>query len=202
LIVALGVIKRLLNIRSLNARYIATASVNVLLKLKPKIEKGVIQMKNSKDIISLNPIQLLTNDRQIRFLEEIIATGGSIRKAAEQAGISTSSHYSWLTKDEEYKAAFSKAYEQSTKVLEAEAIRRATGYQKPLVYKGEVTGYVQEHSDNLLMFLLKKRDPSYRDNHTQQVGIWGTGQDGVNVIFNIPRPPKIDKKEIPTEESG
>jgi hypothetical protein len=178
----------------MTARYIATASVNVLLNLKPKIVKGVIQMKNSKDNISLKPIQLLTNDRQIRFLEEIIATGGSIRKAAEQAGISTSSHYSWLTKDEEYKAAFDTAYEQSTKVLEAEAIRRATGYQKPLVYKGEVTGSVQDHSDLLLMFLLKQRDPSYRDNHTQQVGIWGANKDGIKVIFNIPRPPR---QELP-----
>jgi molybdenum-dependent DNA-binding transcriptional regulator ModE len=149
-----------------------------------------------------DPITLITNKKQIKFLQEIILTGGSIRKAAERAGISTSSHYDWLSKQDSYRKAFEQAFEKSTKILEAEAIRRATGYQKPLVYKGEVTGYVQEHSDNLLMFLLKKRDPSYRDNHTQQVGIWGTGQDGVNVIFNIPRPPKIDKKEIPTEESG
>ena len=137
---------------------------------------------------NLGPIQLLTNARQIKFLEEIVVTGGSIRKAAERAGISTSSHYRWLEKGDDYKDAFQVAYERSTKVLESEAIRRATGYEKPLVYKGEVTGYVQEHSDLLLMFLLKQRDPSYRDNHTQQIGIWGANKDKVNVIFNIPRP--------------
>jgi hypothetical protein len=145
-----------------------------------------------------DPIALITNKKQISFLQEIIYTGGSIRKAAERAGISTSSHYEWLSKQDHYRKAFESAFEKSTQILEAEAIRRATGYEKPLVYKGEVTGYVQEHSDNLLMFLLKKREPSYRDNHTQQVGIWGAGQDGVKVIFNIPRPNNGENK-APTE---
>ena len=148
---------------------------------------------------TLEPIQLLTNDRQIKFLQEIVATGGSIRKAAERAGISTSSHYRWLSINDNYRDAFQLAYEQSTKVLEAEAIRRATGYEKPLVYKGEVTGQVQEHSDLLLMFLLKQRDPSYRDNHTQQIGIWGTNKEGVKVIFNIPRP---ENKAVPSGDDS
>lgn len=146
---------------------------------------------NSKDSTNeneLDPLATITNERQIKFLEEIIATGGSIRKAAERAGISTSSHYDWLSKQDNYKAAFELAYDRSTKTLEAEAIRRARGYEKPLVYKGEVTGYVQEHSDLLLMFLLKQRDPSYRDNHTQQIGIWGASKEGIKVAFNIPRP--------------
>lgn len=142
-----------------------------------------------------NPIKKLTNEKQIKFLKELVVTGGSIRKAAERSRISASSHYDWLSKHDSYRDAFDYAYEESTKTLEAEAIRRATGYERPLVYKGEVTGYVQEHSDNLLMFLLKKRDPSYRDNHTQQVGIWGTNKDGIKVYFNIPRP---EKKELPT----
>jgi len=156
---------------------------------------------NDKSVSALEPIELISNDRQFKFLEELISTGGNIRRAAERAGISTSSHYAWLKNDDNYRDAFEIAFEQSTQTLEAEAIRRATGYEKPLVYKGEVTGYVQEHSDNLLMFLLKKRDPSYRDNYTQQVGIWGTGQDGLKVIFNIPRPDNGENK-APTEESG
>ncbi len=156
---------------------------------------------NDKSVSALEPIELISNDRQIKFLEELISTGGNIRRAAERSGISTSSHYAWLKNDDNYRDAFEIAFEQSTQTLEAEAIRRATGYEKPLVYKGEVTGYVQEHSDNLLMFLLKKRDPSYRDNYTQQVGIWGTGQDGLKVIFNIPRPDSVENKD-PTEESG
>lgn len=134
------------------------------------------------------PKKILRNEKQIKFLEEIILTGGSIRKSAERAGISTSSHYDWLAKQDEYRTAFKEAYEKSIKVLEAEAIRRATGYEKPIVYKGEITGHVREHSDLLLMFLLKQRDPSYRDNFTQQLGIWGNSKDKVNVIFNIPRP--------------
>lgn len=137
-----------------------------------------------------NNIKPLTNNRQLKFLEEIIITGGSIRKAAERAGISTSSHYTWLEKQDNYRAAFELAYQKSTEVLEGEAIRRAFGFEKPIVYRGKVTGYVQEYSDNLLMFLLKKRDPSYRDNYTQQVGIWNTGKDNVKIFFNIPRPKK------------
>jgi hypothetical protein len=150
---------------------------------------------------TIDPIAQLSNEKQISFLREIVLTGGNIRKAAERSGISTSSHYGWLSKQDTYKKAFEDAYQRSTTMLEAEAIRRATGYEKPLVYRGVITGHVLEHSDNLLMFLLKKRDPSYRDNHTQQVGIWGAGQDGVKVIFNIPRP-SIDEIETPTEEFG
>jgi hypothetical protein len=149
-----------------------------------------------------DPLSKLTNDRQISFLQEIVMTGGNIRKSAERAGISTRSHYDWLSQDD-YRSAFDAAYQRSTRMLEAEAIRRATGFERPLVYKGQVTGSITEHSDNLLMFLLKQRDPSYRDNNSQQVGIWG--QDGkINVMFNIPRPPRSgeDDKRVTIGEPG
>jgi len=70
-----------------------------------------------------DPVTLLTNKKQIKFLQEIILPGGSIRKAAEIAGISTSSHHDWLSKQEIYREAFENAYEKSTRILEAEAIR-------------------------------------------------------------------------------
>jgi hypothetical protein len=46
------------------------------------------------------------------------------------------------------------------------------GYEEPLVFRGLKTGdTVTRHSDILLMFLLKKLDPSYRDNNKVELQV-------------------------------
>ena len=122
------------------------------------------------------------------FLRAVMISGGNLSSAARAAGISTSTHYDWCDKDPTYAAAFSVALDKSTQALLDEAVRRATeGDKDPIVHKGEIIGYRDKRSDNLLMFLLKQRDPTFRDNHQTNLGFFNSGEN-VAIQFNIPRP--------------
>ncbi len=132
-------------------------------------------------------IDKVKHTKQRAFLKNYMVTGGVITRAAKLANMDRRYHYRWLAEDEVYREAFEEAERESIDVLEAELHRRAvTGTDKPILYKGEITGTYKEYSDILLMFLLKKKVPAYRDNVTQNIGIMGSGK--VNVQFDIPRP--------------
>jgi hypothetical protein len=137
----------------------------------------------------------LVHPKKKAMLLSIEKTGGSILAAADACKISTASHYQWVKEDPLYAELFQEYYNRSTQTLITEAIRRATeGQQEPILYQGkQVIGpdgkplFKTFKSDNLIMFLLKQRDPTFRDNYIHNVGIWGkAGQ--VNLVFNIPRP--------------
>jgi hypothetical protein len=133
-------------------------------------------------------IEKIKNTKQRSFLKHYLITGGVIARAAKLANVDRRYHYKWLAEDEVYKAGFEQAEREAIDVLEMELHRRAIdGVDKPIIYKGEITGSYKEYSDILLMFLLKKKNPAYRDNFTQNIGIMGSGK--VEVEFNIPRPP-------------
>lgn len=100
-----------------------------------------------------------TPELREKFLEGLVL-GMNAAKAAERAGASIRSLYNWRDSDEEFKAEWQKCYRIGTDALEAEAQRRATsGVEEPVYYKGVVVGVTRKHSDTLLMFLLKARDP-------------------------------------------
>lgn len=144
-------------------------------------------------------IDRVKNVKQRAFLKYYIANGGIISRAAKDARVDRRYHYKWLAEDEKYQAAFEEARNESMDILVDELHRRAVdGVEKPVFYQGKQVGFVREYSDNLLMFLMKRRDPEYRDNFTQNVGIW-SGSGKVNVEFNIPRPPKATEGS-PKEE--
>jgi hypothetical protein len=111
---------------------------------------------------------------------------GIVVDAAKAARVAHTVHYKWL-KHPEYKAAFADAEEEAIGVLESEAHQRAMyGTAEPVIWRGKIcyepqrdpkTGQVKRDrkgqplpsttpltirrpSDNLLMFLLKKLDPS------------------------------------------
>jgi len=90
-----------------------------------------------------------------KFLEALADTG-QVNSACAVAGIVKATAYNWRKSDKEFAAKWSEAIDQSTSELEDEAISRA-----------------MDKSDNLLMFLLKSRDPKYRDRSTQDVNIKG-----------------------------
>lgn len=115
---------------------------------------------------------------------------GNITKAAESTGIARQTHYDWLRDDPEYPTLFKEADEQAGDRLEQEARRRAVeGVSEPVFYQGKQCGTIQRYSDTLLMFLLKGvRPDKYRENIKQEVS--GPGGTPLNVVFNIPRPPK------------
>jgi hypothetical protein len=79
------------------------------------------------------------------------------------------------------------ALEAAKHQLEEEAIRRATeGVLEPQFYKGTICGYKTNYSDALLMFVLRKLDPSYRDS---------AGKGETNINFGIAVLPMQAKDE-------
>lgn len=112
-----------------------------------------------------------------KFLEAV-AAGWSISHAAERAGVARQRFYERAKSDERFAVELREATEQGTHALEDEALRRGRdGVDEPVYQRGELVGTVRRYSDNLLMFLLKKRDPSYRENHRVEFG----GSFGVDV---------------------
>ena len=141
--------------------------------------------KDSQGVIR----RALTTKKRTEFLDSF-RNCGIIRVAAESAGIHRQSHYDWLKQDSHYREDFATATRDAIEALEFEAVTRATvGSLRPIFYKGEaITISCQEDdpeslpdpekpghfrklymqatkSDILLMFLLKKLDPSYREGY-------------------------------------
>ena len=107
---------------------------------------------------------------QERVLDAIQRTG-TMHSAAIAAGLTVLALERWMGVD---LYGFKKRREMALQVyddmLDAEIDRRAVeGVDKPVIYKGEITGTYKEYSDNLLMFRRKQRDPSYRDNYTTEI---------------------------------
>jgi hypothetical protein len=111
----------------------------------------------------------MTDERVGKFLS-LVRQGGSITSAAVQSGIARRTVYEWKANDSEFADALEDAYQQGIAVLEEEAVRRAYhGNDRPVFQKGIQVGTVKEFSDSLLMFLLKARDPRFRDKATVEM---------------------------------
>ena len=106
---------------------------------------------------------------------------GNIRQAAKVAGIHRDTHYDWLNKDEEYRAAFEAAKLEASDRLEEEARRRAVeGVDDPVYYKGEQVGVIRRYSDTLLIFLLKGAMP---EKYTDRRKLSGDNPITFRVIY-------------------
>ena len=96
---------------------------------------------------------------QARFLEALAKTG-IVSDACMASGVGRSRAYAWREQSPHFAGQWAEAERAATDALEAEALRRAAlGVRKPVFYKGEICGHVEEYSDTLLIFLLKARDP-------------------------------------------
>jgi len=118
------------------------------------------------------------------------ATLGVIYSAASAARIHASTHYDWLKRDPRYVARFEEARERVLERLVREADRRAVeGLERLKFHDGAAiidprTGrpYIErEYSDVLLMFRIKKLDPSYRERHE----VTGPSGGPVEIALNI-----------------
>jgi hypothetical protein len=134
---------------------------------------------------------------------------GIVKAAAKTAKIAHRSHYNWI-KDPEYAAAFADAQEEALAHLVAEVRRRAVeGIEEPVIYQGSLcfepirdpkTGAVKRDrkgqpllsttpltiprkSDVLLMFLIKKLDPSYRENSQVHLAAAAGAPPSIKVEF-------------------
>ena len=92
---------------------------------------------------------------------------GAVYKAAAAAGCTYQSTVNWLDLDS---FSFQKRYQEArARYLEKMALecdRRALeGVDHPVIHLGVITDTYKQYSDNLLMFRMKKLDPSYRENY-------------------------------------
>lgn len=115
-----------------------------------------------KAIVSSKTI--LAKKKRKVFLR-ILAQTGKVAEAARAVGFQdTSSLQKFRRDDEDFAEEWGAALDSAKHVLEEEAIDRAVnGVLEPTYYKGEIVGYTAKKSDALMMFLLRKLDPSYRD---------------------------------------
>src|SRR5689334_21712918 len=81
---------------------------------------------------------LQLNSLQQKFLMGYVEKAGSIRGAAEKAGVSVNVHYNWMASHEAYATLFSMYKERAVQMLEDEAIRRAVeGVDEPVFFQGQ-----------------------------------------------------------------
>ncbi len=107
---------------------------------------------------------ILAKKKRKVFLR-ILAQTGKVAEAARAVGFQdTSSLQTFRRNDEDFAEEWENALDSAKHVLEEAAIDRAVnGVLEPTYYKGEVVGYTPKYSDALMMFILRKLDPAYRD---------------------------------------
>ena len=108
----------------------------------------------------------------------VLAETGKVTLASQACGWQdTSTVQKARREDEDFAADWEIALLAASNKLEAEAWRRAEeGVLEPTYYKGEIVGYTTKYSDPLMMFMLRKLNPAYRD----------TGRSGdTNINFGI-----------------
>jgi len=124
---------------------------------------------NSEQVEVPKPLNAISRDcrrRQELFLEHY-AQHGIVSLAAADAGIPLGTVEYWDSTDTQgFKKRKIHAGQVALGVLEAEIHRRGVqGVERPIVYRGEITGVTTEYSDNLLMFRTKRLDNQYKDNY-------------------------------------
>ena len=95
---------------------------------------------------------------------DALASGVTVRTAAEAMGMSRSGAYKQRESDPDFAEGWGEAKEEGKERLEAECRRRAMGWTETRCDKDGNAFEVFRYSDNLLMFMLKKLDPTYREH--------------------------------------
>lgn len=165
-------------------------------KKKPKLTRTTTVYKSKERV------RLVRQEAFLKFLSET----GIVTTALEKAGIAYHTYATWQQRDEKFKEQVAEAVEISTQKMEAEAHRRAVrGVKKPVFYRGEEVGQIDEYSDGLLMFLLRSRRPDvYGDkvkisgnlNHEGEIRIveatdWYGNSDRLPAETFAPHAPRV-----------
>jgi hypothetical protein len=126
-----------------------------------------------------------TPHTRARVIQEFRRTG-RVDLACASVGVDRACHYRWLKDHPDYSQAFNEARDQVNGLLEDEAVRRAYhGTAKPVSIGGQLV-MMTEFSDQLLMFLLKCRNPTvFGDKWKGELGGPGGGAIPVSVIDEI-----------------
>jgi len=96
------------------------------------------------------------------------ATSGIILDGTVAADISRDTYKKWRREDEAFDAGCEEAKQMADDLLEREAVRRGmNGFDRPVIYQGEITDYYTDYSDSLLQTLLKGNRPSKFKERTE-----------------------------------
>lgn len=99
---------------------------------------------------------------------------GIISDGLSAAGVSRKTYYKWLKEDESFGDNCKMAKELANDFMEREARRRAIeGFDRPVIYKGEVTEYYKDYSDSLLSMLMRGNKPEKYKERTEHSGSVG-----------------------------
>jgi hypothetical protein len=142
------------------------------------------------DVVTDESLELLVPSSELlpdqRAFINAYLMRGSIRGAVKASKIHHLYHYKWKDEDANYQAAFARA---EAVVLDDDiaSIRKRgiEGWDEPLDNKGRLTGDVKRRfSDNLAMFYIKAKNPSFKDSHKPSDVTINIGSDS-KVQFNF-----------------
>jgi len=124
-----------------------------------------------------------------------IASGDTVAGAAKKAKAGLRTVYNWRESNKVFREAWEDANEMGIATLEQEAIRRARdGVLKPVYQGGKKVGTVREHSDTLLIFMLKAKRPDvYRDRISAE--LTGKGGGPIQSETTTAERPRMTPKE-------
>lgn len=107
----------------------------------------------------------ISKKKRKHFLN-LLSQTGRVEASARAVGYTSSAFLQKLRReDEDFAAEWELALAAAADHLGDVAIERAeNGVLEPVFYKGQVVGHKVNYSDSLLMFILRKLDPSYRDS--------------------------------------
>lgn len=97
---------------------------------------------------------------------------GKKQDSAELAGVSCRAIQKWRDEYPDYEERFQEAHQAWVEVLTTEAFRRGVeGWDEPVYQKGGLVGTVKKFDSYLLMQLLKKADPSFKESGNTSVSV-------------------------------
>jgi hypothetical protein len=100
-----------------------------------------------------------TLERQKNFIETLAATA-SVSDACRYVGLSRQSANNLYNRSPQFRAAWDEALKASVHVLKTTAFDRAVnGTQEQVWHEGRMVGFREKHHDQLLIYLLRVRDP-------------------------------------------
>jgi hypothetical protein len=98
-------------------------------------------------------VKALSDTQKMKFLTAL-QTGNSVTRACELSAVGRRTAYYWRSEDQEFADAWQEALDSSVEVLEDKVRARALDDSDP-------------KSHIMLMFLLKKLRPEYRENYKE-----------------------------------
>jgi hypothetical protein len=113
---------------------------------------------------------------------DLLAGGLSVRAACKLCCVTEATVYGRRRHVPSFRRMWDQAVHMGTRLLEAEAVRRAVhGVDRPVFHRGAVCGHTTEYSDTLLIFMLKARKPEVYDRGRDD----GTGARAVTLNVNV-----------------